>query len=149
MTGVQTCALPILLLQVLPPRLWPRTGLGQQEAGWSLTRRLPMPPNRFLAWQAMEADPGDGDEEEERGTPTPASFTLPLATLEPASLAALALKFVLHDPGVTVAIASMHVTRFADENIAALSEPPLSPEIFEVLRRRHRWVHNFYNSKVM
>jgi aryl-alcohol dehydrogenase-like predicted oxidoreductase len=66
-----------------------------------------------------------------------------------ASLAALALKFVLHDPSVTVAIASMHVTRYADENIAALSEPPLSAEIFETLRRRHRWVHNFYNSKVM
>ncbi|MCX6020107.1 MAG: aldo/keto reductase [Chloroflexi bacterium] len=66
-----------------------------------------------------------------------------------ASLAALALKFVLHDPGVTVAIASMHVTRFADENIAALAEPPLSAEVFEILRRRHRWLHNFYNSKVM
>lgn len=65
------------------------------------------------------------------------------------TLAALALKFVLHDPAVTVAVASMHVTRFADENIAALAEPPLSTEIFEALRRRHRWVHNFYNAKVM
>jgi methylglyoxal reductase len=66
-----------------------------------------------------------------------------------ATLAALALKFVLHDPGVTVAIASMHVTKFADENIAALSEPPLSTEVFETLRRKHRWVHNFYGNKAL
>jgi aryl-alcohol dehydrogenase-like predicted oxidoreductase len=66
-----------------------------------------------------------------------------------ASLAALALKFVLHDPGVTTAISSMHVTQYADENIAAGNEAPLSDDIFETLRRKHRWVHNFYNSKVM
>ena len=65
------------------------------------------------------------------------------------SLAALALKFVLFDPGVTTAISSMHVTKYADENIAAADEPALPAEIFELLRRKHRWVHNFYNSKVM
>jgi methylglyoxal reductase len=65
------------------------------------------------------------------------------------SLAALALKFVLHDPAVTVAIASMHVPAFADENIAALAEAPLPDAVWETLRRKHRWVHNFYNSKVM
>jgi methylglyoxal reductase len=65
------------------------------------------------------------------------------------SLAALALKFVLYDPAITVAIASMHVPQFADENIAALAEAPLSDAVWETLRRKHRWVHNFYNSKVM
>ncbi len=64
-----------------------------------------------------------------------------------ASLATLAIKFALHDPGVTTAISSMHVRRFADENIAALSEPALSAETFEELRRKHRWVRNFYDSK--
>jgi methylglyoxal reductase len=64
-----------------------------------------------------------------------------------ASLATLAIKFALHDPGVTTAISSMHVRPFADENIAALSEPPLSAETFEELRRKHRWVRNFYDSK--
>jgi methylglyoxal reductase len=65
------------------------------------------------------------------------------------TLAALALKFVLHDPAITVAISSMHIPKFADENIAALDEAPLSPAIWETLRRKHRWVRNFYNSKVM
>jgi hypothetical protein len=50
---------------------------------------------------------------------------------------------------VTTAISSMHVTKYADENIAAADEAPLSDEVFEVLRRKHRWVHNFYNNKVM
>jgi methylglyoxal reductase len=66
-----------------------------------------------------------------------------------ATLAGLALKFVLGDPAITVAIASMHVPQFADENIAALDEAPLPAEIWETLRRKHRWIHNFYNSKVM
>jgi methylglyoxal reductase len=63
------------------------------------------------------------------------------------SLAELAVKFVLAHPGVTTAISSMHVPRYADENIAAASAPPLSPAAFEVLRLHHRWTRNFYEAK--
>lgn len=63
------------------------------------------------------------------------------------SLAALALKFALHDPGITTAITSMHVLEFAQANIAALSEPPLSEEIFALLMTRHRFIKNFNNVK--
>jgi aryl-alcohol dehydrogenase-like predicted oxidoreductase len=65
------------------------------------------------------------------------------------SLASLALKFVLHDPGVTSALVSMHVRKFAEENVQALGEPPLTEEMFDHLRRHHRWVRNFYGDKVL
>ncbi|WP_046243343.1 aldo/keto reductase [Hymenobacter terrenus] len=63
------------------------------------------------------------------------------------SLAKLALKFVLKHPGVTTAISSMHIERFAIENMEAAAEPPLSDEAFYELRTRHRWVRNFYTKK--
>ncbi|MBD2871979.1 aldo/keto reductase [Paenibacillus arenilitoris] len=63
------------------------------------------------------------------------------------SLAELAIKFVLQHPGVTTAISSMHVTKFADENIAAAGREPLPEDVFEDIRRHHRWVRNFYESK--
>ena len=63
------------------------------------------------------------------------------------SLASLALKFVLHHPGVTTALSSMHVTQHADANIAALDEPALDAATFETLRRHHRWVRNLYEVK--
>lgn len=63
------------------------------------------------------------------------------------SLAALALKFVLKDPGVTTALVSMHVKRFAEENLRALDESSLTGEVFELLRRKHRWIRNFYGPK--
>jgi hypothetical protein len=47
---------PVVLLQVLPLRLWPRTGLGQQEAGWVRARRA-LEPNTSLHWQPFEQDP--------------------------------------------------------------------------------------------
>lgn len=59
------------------------------------------------------------------------------------SLAALALKFATFDPGVTTAISSMHVKQFAEMNVAAMEEPPLTPDIFERLRTRHRFIKNF------
>jgi aryl-alcohol dehydrogenase-like predicted oxidoreductase len=65
------------------------------------------------------------------------------------SLAALAIKFVLKDPGVTSALVSMHVRAFAEENMRALEEPPLADEVFEDLRRHHRWVRNFYHPQVL
>lgn len=63
------------------------------------------------------------------------------------SLAELAIKFVLHHPGVTAAISSMHVPQFADENIAAVDREPLPEEAFEEIRQHHRWVRNFYETK--
>ncbi len=63
------------------------------------------------------------------------------------SLAKLALKFVLKHPGVTTAISSMHIEKFARENIEAADEPALSDEIFYELRTRHRWIRNFYTKK--
>ncbi len=64
------------------------------------------------------------------------------------SLTALALKYVLHHPGVTTAISSMHVKEHCDANIAALSEPSLSEEAFTELRYFHRFIRNFYAAKV-
>jgi methylglyoxal reductase len=63
------------------------------------------------------------------------------------SLAALALKFVLKHPGVTSALSSMNIKKFAEQNIAALHEPPLSDAMFENLIRNHRWIRNLYRSK--
>lgn len=65
------------------------------------------------------------------------------------SLAVLALKFVLHDPGVTTAVSSMHIRKFASENILAADAPALSEEVFQELRHHHRWIRNFYGSKVL
>jgi aryl-alcohol dehydrogenase-like predicted oxidoreductase len=62
------------------------------------------------------------------------------------NLTALALKFVLAHPGVTSALVSMHVQKFADENIAILSEPPLPQAIFEEMRMHHRWLKNLFNN---
>jgi aryl-alcohol dehydrogenase-like predicted oxidoreductase len=63
------------------------------------------------------------------------------------SLAALALKFALHHPGVTTATVSMHVRAHADEDIDATEEPPLPEAVFDELRRRHRWLVNLYQNK--
>lgn len=63
------------------------------------------------------------------------------------TLATLAVKYVLADPGVTTAISSMHVQRFADENISALLEPALAADVVEALRLQHRWTRNFYEVK--
>lgn len=63
------------------------------------------------------------------------------------SLAELAIKFVLHHPGVATAITSMHIPKYAEENIAAVDRAPLTDEAFEHIRRHHRWVRNFYETK--
>ncbi len=63
------------------------------------------------------------------------------------SLAKLALKFLLKNKGITTAISSMHIEKFANENIEAALEPELSDEIFYEIRTKHRWVRNFYNKK--
>ncbi|MCP5070534.1 MAG: hypothetical protein GY946_28545 [bacterium] len=67
---------------------------------------------------------------------------------EAGNLAALALKYVLKHPGVTTALSSMHIRRFAEENIRALGESELSDAAFLELRNHHRWIRNFYAAKV-
>ena len=37
----------------------------------------------------------------------------------------------------------------AEENLRALREPPLADEVFEEIRRHHRWIRNFYHAKVL
>jgi aryl-alcohol dehydrogenase-like predicted oxidoreductase len=66
-----------------------------------------------------------------------------------ASLASLALKFVLKHPGVTTAVSSMHIKKHAAENIRALEERPLTDEVFKEIRHHHRWIRNFYGPKVL
>ncbi len=61
------------------------------------------------------------------------------------TLAALAIKFVLHEPAVTAAITSMHVREQLEENLASLASRPLPGAVFEELRRKHRWVRNFFD----
>jgi methylglyoxal reductase len=58
------------------------------------------------------------------------------------SLAALAVKFAIHHPGVTTAITSMHIEDYARMNIAAVDEEPLSDELFYTLRTSHRFEIN-------
>jgi len=63
------------------------------------------------------------------------------------TLAELAIKFAIHHPGVTTAISSMHVAKYADENIDAVDREPLPDDVFEDIRRHYRWVRNFYETK--
>ena len=63
------------------------------------------------------------------------------------SLAALAIKYAIHHPGITTALTSMHIEKFANQNIAAVDENSLPESVFEEIRRHHRWVRNFYDSK--
>lgn len=63
------------------------------------------------------------------------------------SLAALAIKFAMHHPGVTTALTSMHERRFASMNIAAAEEDPLTEDTFRALMFQHRFIKNFSNFK--
>ncbi|WP_134698727.1 aldo/keto reductase [Ammoniphilus sp. YIM 78166] len=63
------------------------------------------------------------------------------------SLAELAIKFVLHHPGISVALTSMHVHEYAVQNIAAAGSTPLPAEVFEQLRHKHRFIKNFYQAR--
>jgi aryl-alcohol dehydrogenase-like predicted oxidoreductase len=62
------------------------------------------------------------------------------------SLAALAVKFALHHPGVTTGITSMHVEEFAHMNIAAVDEPPLPDDVVHRLMTSHRFALSLSNS---
>jgi aryl-alcohol dehydrogenase-like predicted oxidoreductase len=61
------------------------------------------------------------------------------------SLAALALKFGIHHPGVTTAVTSMHVEEYARMNSAAVDEDPLPEDLFWRLRTSHRFEINLSN----
>jgi aryl-alcohol dehydrogenase-like predicted oxidoreductase len=63
------------------------------------------------------------------------------------SLAKLAIKHVLKNTGVTTAIASMHIEKYALENISVFNEPPISDETFYELYTIHRWTNNLYHTK--
>ncbi len=63
------------------------------------------------------------------------------------TLAALAIKFMLKHPGITTAIASMHIEKFLQENISALEEASLPDDVWYNIHTHHRWVRNFYNKK--
>jgi methylglyoxal reductase len=58
------------------------------------------------------------------------------------SLAALAVKFAVHHPGVTTGISSMHIEEYARMNVAAVEEEPLSDELVQKLRTSHRFAVN-------
>jgi methylglyoxal reductase len=60
------------------------------------------------------------------------------------SLAALALRFVAGESGVTTAIVSMPHERLVHENVDAFEQSPLAPEIRQRLGKHHRWVRNFF-----
>jgi methylglyoxal reductase len=56
------------------------------------------------------------------------------------NLAELAIKFVLHHPGITTALTSMQIQEYAAQNIDVLSKMPLAKSQFEFMKVRHRWV---------
>ena len=58
------------------------------------------------------------------------------------SLAALAVKFAVHHPGVTTGISSMHIEEYARMNAAAVDEAPLPDEVVERLLTSHRFAVN-------
>jgi methylglyoxal reductase len=62
------------------------------------------------------------------------------------SLAALAVKFAVHHPGVTTGISSMHVQEFLRTNVAAIEEDPLPQEIYQTLLTSHRFAINLSNA---
>ncbi|MDX2378544.1 MAG: aldo/keto reductase [Acidimicrobiia bacterium] len=63
------------------------------------------------------------------------------------SLAALAIKFVLHHPEVTTALVSMHERAYAEMNIAAVGEPAILDDDFESLFTSHRFIKNLNHAK--
>ena len=62
------------------------------------------------------------------------------------SLAALAVKFAVHHPGITTGISSMHVEEYLRVNVAAIEEDPLPEAAFEHLLTSHRFAINLSNA---
>jgi methylglyoxal reductase len=63
------------------------------------------------------------------------------------SLAELAVRFVLSDPGVTVALTSMQVRHYAESNIEAALKGALPSDVFETMKVRNRWIRHFYHER--
>jgi methylglyoxal reductase len=63
------------------------------------------------------------------------------------SLAQLAIKYVLHHPGVTCVNISLQQPEHADENLRVLEQAPLPDSVFDDIRKHHRWLHNLYEAK--
>jgi methylglyoxal reductase len=63
------------------------------------------------------------------------------------SLAELAIRFVLSDPGVTVALTSMQVRHYAESNIEAARKDALPSDVFETMKVRNRWIRHFYHER--
>lgn len=64
------------------------------------------------------------------------------------SLAALAIKFATHHEGITTALTSMHVEKYANMNIDAMKGNRLPETVFQEIRKFHRWIRNFYDTKL-
>lgn len=61
------------------------------------------------------------------------------------NLPALAIKFATFPSGVTTALSSMHIKEYAGENIKAIEDTPITLEVYEELRKHHRWIKNLYS----
>ncbi|MFN9693378.1 MAG: SAV_2336 N-terminal domain-related protein, partial [Synechococcaceae cyanobacterium] len=96
---------PVALLQLFPQRLWLRTALAEQPAGW-IRSATPMRPHGQLAWQPVEGGPPEAARA--GGAPW---LTLPVLQLQPEFLggwarllagsrqgSALAYRFALPQP---------------------------------------------------
>ncbi|TBL81948.1 aldo/keto reductase [Paenibacillus thalictri] len=62
-------------------------------------------------------------------------------------LAELAVRFVLSDPGVTVALTSMQVQAYAEANIQAARKGGLPAPVFNTMKVRNRWIRHFYHER--
>ncbi len=107
---------PVLLLQVLPSRLWRRTGLTAAEGGW-VQARQPLQHHARLQWQPLEERPFWPDDA--TASPPPGTVTLPLTTLDPRDLAAMA--------GLLTAAGGNSLRGFRFELSALASVPPEQP----------------------
>ena len=109
------------------------------------------PDGRFTLTEDAEFPPGDFRHGYFDWTVPRKSYLVKVDALRPyvpehaSSLAALAVKFAIHDPGATTAITSMHVEEYARMNIAAADEDRLPDDLFWKLRTSHRFEINLSN----
>lgn len=61
-----------------------------------------------------------------------------------ASIAELALRFVLSAPGVSTATIGMPTPELVESAVRIATAPLLPPDAMDVLRREHVWTRNFY-----